>query len=406
MIFQERKNMKRSETVLLCVFERDMPTVELMEKSFRRIFVHENISIVFKKNKKVSNKDIHIADVIILIRPHNFLSQKIAERGKQSGGFIITFMDDDMLNYPAELPTISWRKRSLKRVLKISDLLLTSNPYVAKKYTKFSSGNRSAIVDTSLSEEEVKNIPIMKTEGGTVKLVYAASAYHTVDIKRFLLPLLNFLNVNCEKKISMTFVGVNPDIDSKKFGFNIYYKEAMTLKEYRNWMTAQKFDIGFAPLSDDSFSKYKYFNKFFEYTIAGIPAIYSNRDPYKLVIKNGINGFLVEDDINKWGETALSLINNYTLRKNCVTNAINLIKDKYNDNVVLTQFKSEIPELFQKRKHIKKCKGLVIYKVLYRFFIIMDSLYMICFYTEKDGLSRVLLRTMNHFKIVRMYSKQ
>lgn len=397
--------MKEDTTVLLCIFERKMPTVETMEISLRRILANENVCIVFKRNMDVRNEDINTADVIILIRPHNFLSQKIAEKGKRTGDFIITFIDDDMLSLPSELPSIPWRMKSLKKILRISDLLLTSNPYLAEKYTKLTSGNRCVISDTSLSEEEIRNISVVKEENEIVKLVYAAGMHHTGEVRRFLLPLLNYLNDNCEKKISMTFVGVNPDIDRKKFGFEIDYKEVMTLNEYRDWMTLQKFDIGLAPLSEDPFNKYKYFNKFFEYTIAGISAIYSNRDPYKLVIKDGVNGFLVEDDINEWGKAALNLISSRDLRESCVINAINMIKDKFNDTAVLCLFRTQIPEMFQKSEHIKRCRRLAFNKMQYRLISCLDALFMICFYLKKDGIPEVLTRTVNHYKSMKVYNR-
>lgn len=397
--------MKKSRPVLLCVFERKMPTVETMEISLKRVLAQENISIVFKRNVDVSNEDINTADVMILIRPHNFLSQKIAEEGKRTGVFIITFIDDDMLDLPLELPSIAWRMDSLKKVLKASELLLTSNPYLAGKYTKLIGGKRCVISDTSLSEEEIRNIPVRKEEGEIVKLVYAAGAHHTDEVRTFLFPLLNYLNENCEKKISMTFVGINPDINHKKFRFEINYKEAMTLGEYRNWMAAQKFDIGFAPLSNNSFSKYKYFNKFFEYTISGIPAIYSDRDPYKLVIRNGVNGFLAKDDINEWGRITLKLINNRGVREECVINAIDLVKDKFSDTALLSLFRTQIPELFQRCKHVTGCRRLTFYKMQYKFFLCMDTLYMIFFYFKKDGTSGVLTRTINHYKSMKVYNK-
>ena len=68
--------------------------------------------------------------------------------------------------------------------------------------------------------------------------------------------------------------------------------ELWSYKEFATYFQSQDVDIFIAPLEDNLFNRCKSSVKFLEYSCLGVPGIYSNIDPYSIVIKNNFNGLL------------------------------------------------------------------------------------------------------------------
>jgi glycosyltransferase involved in cell wall biosynthesis len=75
-----------------------------------------------------------------------------------------------------------------------------------------------------------------------------------------------------------------------------------------------KVDIFIAPLIDNNFNKSKSFIKYLEYGSLGVPAIYSNIEPYKSIIEHENNGFLAST-LQDWEKYLSILIENEQERK-------------------------------------------------------------------------------------------
>ena len=70
---------------ILFLYERDMPTVSDMRLRFEKMFYREgNIRHVFKSVNTVKPFDVEWLDVLVLIRPDNYLSYKIAKNVSDS----------------------------------------------------------------------------------------------------------------------------------------------------------------------------------------------------------------------------------------------------------------------------------------------------------------------------------
>jgi glycosyltransferase involved in cell wall biosynthesis len=67
-------------------------------------------------------------------------------------------------------------------------------------------------------------------------------------------------------------------------------------------------DLLLAPLEQNRTSMSKAPNKYLEYSVIGAAGIYSNIHPYTDVIQSGVNGILVEDNIDEWKKAILELI--------------------------------------------------------------------------------------------------
>jgi len=75
------------------------------------------------------------------------------------------------------------------------------------------------------------------------------------------------------------------------------------------------FDIAIAPLTDAPFNRSKSALKFMEYAALGLPVVASDVEPYARVVRDGVDGLLVEADEDGWVEAVASLIRDPALRK-------------------------------------------------------------------------------------------
>lgn len=373
------------------VYEEEIPTVSGMKEGYRALFENTDIKYIFMQNIKVTRQDIENTDTMILIRPHNYLSMKIAEKARKCGIYIIFFADDDIFNLPSSKPVMPWRTKALWKNLKQSDIILSSNQYIVNQYKKYTNEKRGVVIDTVVSEEDIRKIPIHEKKE-RIKIVYAASGDHADLFETYIEPIMPRLDRVYGKRISLTLVGVHPNIETQKYSMEIRFHEQMPLLEYREYMRKEQFDIGLAPLPSNSFCRCKYFNKYIEYTIVGAVGIYSNCEPYTLVIRDGINGKLADE--SDWYDSIDLLIKD-DVRNNCLTNAIRHISNNFNIKTIREKFISEIPAVLDNRETLQ-CESLKWDKYIYSLSKIMDKIYLTLFYLKHLGILEVMKKIKIH----------
>ena len=259
----------------------------------------------FKRINDITEDDINAHDVIFFIRPADILSYSIAKHAKQSGRFIISFYDDDLLNY-MRIPF--WGHCAAKKVLSYSDVLLSFNEHLCEKYLKYTRTKRAVKIDMLVKKEQIHTPP--EYHNDKVKIVYAASSDHADLFDEIVKPALPELAKKYGDKFSLTFVGVHPELKEFSNKLEINYVKSMPLLEYRKFMAEQNFDVGIAPLHENEFNRCKYFNKYVEYSMSGIFGIYSDVEPYKNIIRDKQNGLLVSNTKNEWYKTLENVILN------------------------------------------------------------------------------------------------
>lgn len=387
------------------IYEREMPTVEILHAEFEMLSDENEFEVFFRRNVEVVRKDIEDADVLVMVRPHNVLSQRLAEHGRRSGCFVASYLDDDMLDLPENVHSIPWRLRALRRVLAISDAVIAPNPRLSEKYGRMTRRKRGVTVDTCVTETELSEIPEKTASEIPVKLVYAAGRHHSDAVGRYIYPILKRLNETHRDSVTMTFAGVSPAFQPEEFGFLIECRGEMTLDEYRLWMREQSFDIGFAPLEDTPFNRGKYFVKYLEYSLAGTVGIYSRCEPYTCVIEDGKNGYLADSE-EEWIEKTLRLIDDAALRRKFLLGAKRQLGERFDRRKIYASLKQELPELFEKKSKCGRCGDLLPAKLRYRVSLALDSGYLFVHYLRRSGLRSTIARTTTHFRINRMYQNK
>ena len=94
------------------------------------------------------------------------------------------------------------------------------------------------------------------------------------------------------------------------------------------WKELSEFDIGVMPLFNIDFERGKCGFKIIQYMVLGIPPVASNVGENKYIIKEGINGFLCDEE-NEWIEKLSLLIESEELRIRIGINGRKTVEEKY-----------------------------------------------------------------------------
>jgi hypothetical protein len=127
-------------------------------------------------------------------------------------------------------------------------------------------------------------------------------------------PVLENLLEEYAEKIILKFWGVSPP-ERLRQRANVLWTplEINNYRQFAQYFSQQECDIFIAPLVENSFNACKSPIKFFEYSILGIPGIYSRVSPYQAVVQNGSNGFLA-GDLAEWQAALTTMLENSELR--------------------------------------------------------------------------------------------
>lgn len=316
---------------------------DLTVQDFKRFCRAIPIEVRSKLTREITKEDISWCDVLLVDRGDNplsaYLSNKVASLGKR----VVLLLDDDLIEYRMGKPSLEGRVcgRSLLKVIDNSSCIITTSKYLGEKY-KRNYGKNYTLVNTVVEESQIR--PITQDLSGPVRLLYAASKGHSIFFDKYIKPNLKDLYKRYGEMVALTIIG--PEIDTEGIDLRIEKIGTMPLEQYRSYMDQNHFDIGLAPLFDSELCRSKYFNKYLEYSVNGICGIYSNVLPYSLVIKDGVNGFLVDDTPKAWLDAMCHAIDDAVKRRICVENAQNHIRSEFTLTSIASKLYREMPEVF------------------------------------------------------------
>ena len=183
-----------------------------------------------------------------------------------------------------------------------------------------------------------------------------------------------------KEKVSLTLIG--PDIDTSLYKISVEKIPSMPINQYDEYMSNHHFDIGLAPLFDNELCRSKYFNKFFEYTKNNICGIYSDVMPYNLVVKNGVDGILVNNDPQEWYKAICYLIDNQNKQIQYIKNAQNKLINNFSLEAIAKRLNGDFPELFSYKApntHVHIWINMyflfVLYELLRRFLLLLSKFF-------------------------------
>ena len=298
-------------------------------------------NIVFKRTVDIRRKDIAWCDILICVRGSEQATLNIVEAAKKAGRFIIYFLDDDLLNIPDNISCSNYflnpeTRNCIIKCIEYSDVSWCVNNLIAKKYGVYSK-NKWVV---SRVPVEMENVCLSKN---TINILYAGSVDHTESVRKYIVPVVEKLHDEFMNVVTFTFIGVDPKLEELK---NVtYIKYFDQYDEYKKFTKNGNFSIGLAPLNTGEFYKCKYYNKFIEYTSVGAVGVYSNSEPYTLIIEDGKNGFLCDNTFESWYDKLKYLILNQEVLENVFECAKDNIKNEFSYDEVASKLETDIKEL-------------------------------------------------------------
>ncbi len=298
----------------------------------------------------VDKSDLVWADVLVFVRSTSSIERDLVSLAKEMGKFVILSLDDDFLgldsSYGADGSGYRRERHDcLKSILYNVDCLLAVNKLLAQKYIKYCISNRYVLTNTMVERSEFYQPQMCGISKEKIKLAIYVNDGTQEIFNQILRPAFQLLKEYYHGRVAIYLMALHPDMSEFEHDFDIHYIPHMPYAEFKHYMGTEDFDIGLAPLDNEGFSKYKYFNKYIEYTLAGIPAIYSDCPLYRLVIRDGYNGIFTDNSPEGWFREISRMIEEDDLRKDIIKNAQVHLYDNFESDVVLERLVQNIPEL-------------------------------------------------------------
>ena len=84
--------------------------------------------------------------------------------------------------------------------------------------------------------------------------------------------------------------------------------QPLSWSAFQRYQRFKRIHVGLVPLWDTPFNNAKSFIKYLDIAAMGGVGIFSNREPYRSIVRHGVDGLLVEDDTEAWVDAMLQLI--------------------------------------------------------------------------------------------------
>lgn len=385
---------------IVLLHEGNMPTLEELYRVFQYMVINYSVSVRKINSSSFTNNDMKQTDVLISVRGHSPITYFVLKEALRLQKKICFFLDDDLKDMPRDSFWYPERRKWLIKCIGLCGCLMTPNRLIADEYRSLLKGNDTIIIDTAVIPETIQ--PIRKQDGIT-RIVMAASEWHTENFNKYVKKACFKISREYKEKVEFYFIGLHPDMKGLENTSKIEYVPSMDMETYVNYMTKHKYDIGIGILVPNHFTERKYFNKFVEYTRYGICGIYSKCMPFKLVVKDGVNGIYADNTEQSWYFAIKKLIDNPDLREKCVENAQIYLRTKHDEKYIFSKLVSECPWLISYKadtsgniKHI----SYLYWSIRHIIFRTMESIYLTFSSLSHFGIGETIKKIKRKIKII------
>lgn len=381
---------------LLLIYGKKEPTNIMLSDFFSSLAKCQcEFHFRFIKAAEVKERDIQWSDIVMGVRTQNLLEAEILAVSSYAGRITVEFIDDDFLvmkDYHLRRPL---QEKALRLALLSSCIVMGFNKELCTKLCKTQGIGRYVHVDTAI-EPMMMN---MYSDFGEdeIRIVYYSSSGESNDYDDFIRPILPELyHKRGGRHIKWHFFSVHPDLSDTPFADSVTYYPSMGLDEFRNHLKEGHFSIGIQPIHGDTFTEGKYVNKFFEYSMAGIPGIYSNVKPYKGFINDGWDGILSDNLPEGWLQAFESMMNR-KLRKEIVENAQERLRTEFSEQTICEKLIKDFPELLHYHANTSKIAGFRAARFRNRMSLLLDPFLRAVGRLRAEGMCSVITYTYKKY---------
>lgn len=274
------------------------------------------------------------AKVIVVFRPlmSDLAQAQVMEAVQKNPARLIVDSDDLVLN---RFPAGSERARKwasyenrFRNLLNAADVITASTEPLAE--TLCTEGFRTLLLPTRPRQEQNCELWNRGNTGGEIRIAFMGSSSHLLDLGSILPALERILDAYAD--VRLFWWGCRP-------GELAYHPQVRQggpfVKDYRTHLYRLcrfPLDLAVVPMVENKVSRVKTPIKYFDYSLAGVPAVYSNSEPYRSIVENEKTGLLADESTGSWIQAIQRLIEDQVLRKTLADNArdhvLSMIKDQ------------------------------------------------------------------------------
>jgi GT2 family glycosyltransferase/glycosyltransferase involved in cell wall biosynthesis len=229
-------------------------------------------------------------------------------------------IDDNLFAMPGHHSEEEAYHRAMQPVITILpyvDLLVVVSEKLKEKAQAF---NRNVCVLPNALDERLWRADTSRKPPGngdaTTRILYMGSRTHANDLLVIKEAILRLTNEYATKVTLDVVGGVTVGEEQPWFHVPSHPLEArVNYQTFVEWFrTAAPWRIGVIPLADTEFNRCKSYIKYLDYAALGLATVCSDLEPYQGVVRNGINGILVENSTEAWYHALKRLIEEPALR--------------------------------------------------------------------------------------------
>ena len=280
---------------------------------------HAEIECHFVAVFDVTSEDLENTNIVILQRIASPFVERLAKKLLALQIPYVYEIDDLLWNMPRELLSFSAWSRNKKRLfflLKNASAITTSTQNLADKLCEL---NKNIYVIPNVICKEAKQEYFFDSNA---KFILSATD------RMYINTVSNALK-RIQELYSTEIITLGPVAqDLRRKGVKVKEVPIMEFEEYSAWLNSLDNVIALCPLDASDFSRCKSSVKYYSYSLAGIPVLASNLQPYSDVIEHQHNGYLIQQDTETaWMDAILLHLKNPGLLETYVKNALTYIRN-------------------------------------------------------------------------------
>lgn len=285
-------------------------------------------------------------DTIYVQRIHDWESFYLLERLKKAGKRIVYDIDDDIFNIDKDNPAkkLIGRDEQYAAVacMKLADVVTTSTNNLQNIIRSATEGVEATIIPNAIHPDEGWiDTPLTGSMDGYKRMFWQGSETHGDDW----LECVDAVDAVLSERVDVRLVilGFLPPvlyryIERPAWKGKVEFLEFRDPETYFQIMKFIRAEVGLAPLRDSLFNRSKSALKFLEYSVAGIPTVASDVEPYSGVIENGETGFLVKTS-EDWFNAIINCLDDKKRRYPMIAKARREVREQYDIREVAKEWK-------------------------------------------------------------------
>ncbi len=279
------------------------------------------------------------ADILLIDRTWTpWIAPELAEQtilqARRHGSKIVYSLDDNLMDvnqyFPFRRVFSDEQVGAIRCFAREADHIIVSTEPLKERMQRI---NPHVSVIPNYLDEQLFS-PTLPEKKASQKLImgYMGTASHEADLLGILEPLRKLLSLH-RNEVALELVGILDDHRRKLlFGdlpvsVRSVPKEAVEYPDFVKWMRENlTWDIGLAPLEKTPFTRCKSDIKWLDYSMLGIPGIFSCSEAYSPSIEDNRTGLLADSTPDDWFQKLQRMINDPFLRNTLRKNAFDTVR--------------------------------------------------------------------------------